>query len=453
MRQLAWLLSAMALTIILIPACTDPTEIGADLLDGDKAEIGFTDTLTLKATTVQSDSVLTYFPINTFTDALRTYPVGELADPIFGTSRAELFAQLTLTQFNPDFENVSIDSIVLALPMDSTNAYGNLSETYGLAVHRLTEEVNPLQNYFSNTTFQSDDMPLGTYAFTPSYDSLTIIDYSGNNPDTIQVPPQIRIPITAQIGNELIGLDSSFYRSDSAFLSYFKGLHIKPTTTNNGMLSLNLTSSQNAGLYVYYKRGTEQVNDQYVYQFNPFYARVINLENDATGSFVERYIGNEALGDSLVFVQGMTGVNTRLEIPYVDDFKDLVVNKAELEIRVAKVPGDDLDVYTLAPQLMLLYPEEDGDLQPIEDIQILRLQGESVLRQAYGGIPTGDNETEPAVYRMNLTAHFQSIIDGRNTNVLYISVFNRAQRATRVPLYGAKHPEYAIKLKIAFTRL
>ncbi len=455
MRPFAWLfLCALALMIILTPGCTDPTEIGGDLLSGDQAEVGFSDTLTLQATTILSDSVLTYFPANDFSDLFSSYPIGELADPILGTSKAELYAQLTLTSFSPNFENFIVDSVVLVLPLDTTNAYGNLKEPFGLAVHRLTEDINPLQNYFSNRTFQSEMMPLATHSFTPTFDSVTIVNYTDFAADTLRVPPQLRIPLSTRLGGELLGLDTAFYRSDSAFLSHFKGIHIKPTTVNAGMLSLNLVSSERAGLFIYYNNGSGETTAQYQYAFNPFYARVINLEYDATEAPAERYIENKALGDSLVFVQGMTGLNTKLEIPFINDFKNVVINKAELEVRVAKLPGDDFNIYTPVSQIMLLHPDEDGNLRVIDDIQILRAQGEATLRAVYGGVPIGDaNQDDPIVYRMNLTSHFQGIIDGRNSNTLHMSVFNRAQRAARVPLYGTKHPEYAIKLKIAFTRL
>lgn len=452
MKQFAWLLSVIVLGTILIPACTDPTEIGADLLDGDKAEVGFTDTLTLTATTIEGDSILTYFPVNNAAQAFRQYLVGEMIDPIFGKSKAEVYAQLTLSELDPNFDLLSIDSVVLVLPLDSTNFYGNKNETYSLAVHRITEDMNPLQNYFSNSTFQTESTPIGTHSFTPNFDSVTVFQYGITTTDTLSLPAQVRVPLPITFGEELLGLDTTIFQTDSAFLDYFKGIHIKANSVTNGMMSFNLTS-EFAGIFIYYQTSLNTTSRQYQLRFSPFYARVPNLENDPTGSFIERYIDNTNLSDSLVFVQGMTGVQTKLEIPFIDDLKNVVINKAELEVSVATLPGDNLGIFTPVPQILLLRPDEDGNLIPIDDILILQNQQESIFRNAYGGIPIEGTNGKPTVYRMNISSHFQGITDGRNPNILYMSVLNQVQRAARTPLYGVKHPEYAIKLKIAFTRL
>lgn len=451
MKQFAWLLIGTALMLLLIPACTDPTEIGADLLDGDAAEVGFSDTLSLKMKTVEGDSVLTYFPVQRAADALQSYLVGDMNDPIFGNAKAEIFAHLSLTQFEPDFDLQGIDSVVLVLPLDTNNVYGNRLEEYELSVHRVTEDMNPFQNYFSTASFASEDTPLGTLRFLPNFENMTIVDYAQAFADTIEVAPQLRIPMPIRLGSELLGLDTIFYQSDSAFLDHFKGIHIKSSIENAGLMSLDLISSD-AGLYVYYKTGAQLFNVQYRFQFNPFYARVVHMETDASGAFIEPYIEDENRSDSLVFVQGMDGVNVRLEIPFIENFEDIVVNKAELEVRVAEdLPGDNIRVFTPASQLMLLHPLEDGELVPIDDILLLQNQGQETLNEAYGGVPLDDED--PVLYRMNMTSHFQGIIDGRNKNELYLSVFDEARRGGRVPLFGKKHPLYSIKLKIAFTRL
>jgi len=451
MKQFAWLLIVTAISLLLIPACTDPTEIGADLLDGDAAEVGFSDTLSLNVKTIEGDSVLTYFPVQRAADALRSYLVGNMNDPIFGKSEAEIFAHLSLTQFEPNFDLQGIDSVVLVLPLDTNNVYGNRLEEYELSAHRVTEDMNPFQNYFSTASFESEDTPMGTLRFLPNFENMTIVDYSAGFADTVEVAPQLRIPLPNSLGNELLGLDTIFYQSDSAFLDHFKGVHIKSSIENAGLMSLNLLAGE-AGLYVYYKRGPQLFNAQYRFQFNPFYARVVHMKTDQTGAFAEPYIENETLSDSLVFVQGMDGLNVRLEIPFIENFEDIVINKAELEVHVAEdLPGDNIRVFTPATQLMLLHPLEDGELVPIDDILLLQSQGQDILEDAYGGVPLEDEN--PTLYRMNMTSHFQGIIDGRNSNELYLSVFDEARRGGRVPLFGKKHPLYSIKLKIAFTRL
>lgn len=452
MKQLALFIIAIAIGLILIPACTDPTEIGADLLDGDKAEVGFTDTLTVIATTEKTDSILTYFPVFTAAEAFQSYPVGDMNDPVLGKSKAQIYAQLSLSQLLPDLEAAAkIDSIVLVLPYDTANVYGFLNQEYGLSIHRLTEDMDEDLSYYSNDSFQSDPTPMGSIQFRPNLDSITIYDYPNTGRDTLKVPPQVRIPLPISFAQELVRLDTAFYRSDSAFISYFKGIHIKPTKVTQGMLNFKLLDSR-AGIYMYYERA-DTLKRQYRFEFNPFRARSVQIEQDYNGVLAERYINSTQLGDSLVFVQGLSGLTTKLEIPHIKNLKNLVINKAELEVRVANLPGDNLGVFKPVPQLLLLSADDDGDLITIDDITILLPQGATILRQAYGGVPTNGKPGEPQLYNMNISTHVQGMIDGLRENVLYLTVFNRNQNPSRVPLYGAKHPQYSIKLKIAFSRL
>lgn len=452
MKQFALFISAIAIGLIFIPACTDPTEIGADLLEGDRAEVGFTDTLAVIAMTEKTDSILTYFPVFSASEAFQSYPVGDMDDPIFGKSKAQIYAQVSLSQLLPDLEAAAkIDSIVLVLPYDSSSVYGFLNQDYGLSVHRLTEDMDEDISYYSNDSFQSDPTPLGSVQFRPKLDSVTIYDYPTTGRDTLKVPPQLRIPLPISFAQELVRLDTAFYRSDSAFISYFKGIHIKPTIVTNGMLSFRLLDSR-AGIFLYYERA-DTLKRQFKFEFNPFRARSVQIEHDYKGELVERYVNSTQLGDSLVFVQGLSGLTTKLEIPHIKNLKNLVINKAELEVRVADLPGDNLGVFKPVPQLLLLAPDNDGDLVTIDDIAILLPQGLTILRQAYGGVPAAGKPGEPMVYKMNISTHVQGMIDGLRENVLYLTVFNRNQNASRVPLYGAKHPQYSIKLKVAFSRL
>lgn len=455
MKQSAWYISAFALITMISSACTDPTEIGADLLDGDKAEVGFSDTLSVIAFTLPPDTTLTYFPAFNQNEAFRSYPFGEIDDPVFGKSRALLYAQVALTEAAPSFELARLDSVVLVLPLDTLGAYGSRLEPYGLSVHRLTEVIDPNRNYFSNQRFAYDPSPLGSIERVPSFDSVTVIDHGllTNRARPLRLPAQLRIPLSAQFGEELLRLDPANYSRDSAFVAYFRGLHLRPTTVNQGLLSFDLLSP-NAGIFLYYTNSTDTLPLQYQFFFNPFRARVTQFEHDPGSGVVGRYIDNPALGDSLIFVQAMAGPVARIEIPHVQDFKGLIVNKAELEVYIADVPGDDLSLFRPVREMMLLTKDRDGRLVFVDDINLLIRQDQTraILRRFYGGVPVAGKPGEPMLYRMNFTTHFQGMVEGRKPNELFLSVFDRAQRTTRVPLYGAKHPEYAIRLKVAFTR-
>ncbi len=455
MKQFVCHFVVMGLVLaLLLPACVEPTGLGADLLRDDQPDVGFTDTLSLEVKTIKLDSVLTYFPVGNAAQAQRSYLFGEMIDPIFGKSKAQLFAHVIPSSSFASTRNLNtaqLDSIVLVLPYDTISAayYGNIQEEFGLAVHRMTQDMNPEQNYYSNATFQSEAMPLGTARFLPNKDSVQIIRY-GSSVDTVRVPAQLRVPLTEAFGRELLQLDTNIYLRDSVFVSYFKGLHIKPTTVNQGMLSFNLVSA-NAGVFLYYT--LDGIPAQIQLQFNPFWARVINFQHNYDGAPVQRYINNNLLGDSLVFVQGMSGLNTEITIPFIQNLKGVVINKAELEVRIAELPNDDPTLFKPLEPIMVLTFDRNGEITVVDDIVLLQARGQNTLDAVYGGRPQAGKNGAPTFYTINLSAHLQSMVNGQRSNVLRLSVFNRSERASRVALYGAKHPQYNIKMKIAYTRL
>lgn len=453
MRFIAWFFSSIfAGALFFTSACTDPTSVGADLLEGDEAEVGFTDTLSVQATTLKADTVLTYFPVQNAAQAYTSYLVGNMQDPIFGTSTAQIYAQLAPRNSTPDFDaSARLDSIVLVLPYDTLGTYGDLTETYGISVHRLSQYINPEQKYYSDVSFPSEAMALGSKEFVPKLDSVTIYDYTNNTRDTLKVPAQLRIPLNRALGEELLKLDSVTYASDSLFVSFLKGLLIKPTTTNRGMLSFNLMNTR-AGIYVYYKEKDTIPAQQQIY-FDPFWARATNFEHNYSGTLVQTYLENPQLNDSLVFVQGMAGVITELEIPYAEQLQGVVVNKAELEIRIATPPGNNGDIFEPIPLLLLLTPDETGEFESIDDISLIVTRlGANRLTEYYGGNPVAGNAGDPMVYRFNLSTHFQKVISKSRTNVLRLVAFSQLQQPARVALYGTNHPQYGIKLKVAFTK-
>ncbi len=459
MKQLAWALYIFAIAIIGTLACTDPTTLGADLLEGDEAEVGFTDTLSVKATTVLNDSVLVYTYASSILP-LTGYLIGDMIDPIFGKSKSQIYTQMARAFAIPDRSNTKLDSIVLVLPYNKAGNYGDLTQNYGISVHRITEYIKEQQNFYSNASFSSSMASLGAANFVPNLDSVTIFDYTRSKQDTFKLGAQLRIPLDRALGEELLKLDSATLARDTTFYGYFNGLHLKPTTTNQGILSFNLTDGV-AGVFVYYTKN-DTIKTQLKFNFRPSIsaaARVVKFEQDRKNTVVERYAKNPNLGDSLLFVQGMAGVTTQLEIPYLENLQGAVINKAELEVRIATLPGDDLSIFKPAPQLFLYTKDDNGNVVAIDDVLIFQAIDDrnrdngKTLNAFYGGIPIDGNPGEPQLYRMNISTHFQNIISKKRNNILYLNIPSRQQQPQRVVLYGAKHPLYSIKLKVAYTKL
>ncbi|MCB0561122.1 MAG: DUF4270 family protein [Lewinellaceae bacterium] len=433
-----------------VVSCSDPTLVGGSLLEDDKANVGFSDTLSITATSITNDSIRTYTPFNS--SQLATYLLGNLNDPLFGRSSSTIYAQVYPENNNPRFrDSTRIDSIVLVLPYDIDNFYAKAAgETFDIEVFQLAEALVEDNEYYSNQAAAVDPMRIGNAQAMVRTDSIEFIDYEGTDTALVKFP-HYRIPLDGAVADLLVGLDSAIYASDSLFLDAFKGIQLKSANEDEGMLSFDLLSPD-AGIYLYYRDSTGGKPKRFLYDFDiqPT-VRFTNYQNSYDGAPVAQFLNKPALGDSLIFVQGMSGLEAKLEIPNVTSLQGLIVNKAELEVYVANIEGDESDFSPIS-QLILTAPNSEGTLVAIEDIEIILSQRRS-LEDLFGGTPLLDSNGGPTLYKMNLSAHFQEVIDGSRANVLYITPYRKAETASRSILYGAKHPQYGIKLKLAFTKL
>ncbi len=451
--RLLWPAIAAFLISTAYFACTDPTSIGADLLDEDRLGLDYVDTITLDATVIRMDSVLTYSGSD-FAQQLTSHPFGDYTDPLFGRVEAALYAQPTmkLTRFGisialnrPNFKEVLLDSIVLVMTLDSANFYGAPTQTFGMEVYRVIEDIDPSKEYYSNAAFATEALPLGSVQFAPRLDSLRVIDYGSGAADTISFP-HLRIPLNPALGQELIGLDTLNYENDSTFLRVLKGLYFKPTQSTNGLVSFSWRNNR-AGLYVYYSNSQGQPR-QYQFEINEQGARISTFRHQYAGAPVAPFINNPGLNDSLLFVQGLSGLDVRIELPHVNALQGAIVNYAELEVPLGYFAGDDTLKYPLARELVLAARNSSGLLEPISDVRFSGNQ-RTVL---FGGILSRGANGRPDAYRMNVSSQLADMIYGRAPNVMYLRLFSKAQRSARLTLNGPAHPIHRMRLKVAFTK-
>ncbi len=450
---------SIALMLLLMPACIDPTEIGSELLDEDLIEVGFTDTLTVRTTTIKGDSVRTYQYLN-FQDG---YLFGNYNDPFFGRSTASFFGQVGmrrtasgLTVLRPDFEDMVLDSTVLVMALDSNYFYGNVygGDPFVVKVSQLLDYRNPVAELFSNQEFITDPDGIGSPGETileirPSIDSLTVFDYSGTGIDTITFP-HFRLTLPNSLGQRIMDADSTVFDSDSSFVAFFPGFGIEPVSENNGLISLDMIVSGSdavAGLYLYYSPVSgEEGPDQYRFPFNAYRMRASTLQNDHFAAPVEPFI-DKTDADTLAFMQGMEGLYTKIELPYVTQSQGLIVNKAELVLTLAELPGIDYDANAPVGRIIISKLNEDGDLEVIADVSQA-----SDLDAEFGGAIVEGADGEPDRYVLNISNYMQDMIDGLEPSTLYLTTYRRAFTYGQTAVYGGSHEQYPAKINLYFTK-
>ncbi|RMG77885.1 MAG: DUF4270 domain-containing protein [Bacteroidetes bacterium] len=460
MKNSFFALGVLLAALCLLNACNDPTSIGSDLLSGDELDLAYTDTLTIRSKTVRdADSVLTYSTAD-FDPAsfrLTAHLVGRFEDPIFGISESSVYAQVRLLNgIVPNFaqgeflDEVHLDSIVLVLPWDTLGIYGDtLTEMYDLEVYELDESLSSDENYFSDQTFAvKPNVIAGVTGLrprprTPVTALQPTIDIGAQE---LIRERQLRLHLDPLYASAFFGADTLNFQNDTSFLKFFKGLYIKSASTNRGMLSFNLNSTS-AGMYVYYKVDTLKQIYQFPFSFNPQSVRTAHFSHDYQGTIVEQALNSTSETDSIIFVQGMAGVTATLEFPFADSFNDILVNKAELELPIIHLDGD-LNFDPIS-QLALEEVLADGTTRPISDLTIAASLGSGTsFVAAFGGVVVDEER-----YVINMSNHFQKMVDGEATKTVRILVLNQAAKASRSILGGAGHPEFPVKLKLAYTHL
>ena len=470
MKQFKIVACLLLVGLAVITSCNDSSLIGSDIISDDQVNVEVRQ-LSVKATTVLADSLQTYRT----TSQLDDYICGFMEDPIFGKYESVFNTQLRLSRFltlqdSLDIKNIgtssTLDSAFLVLEL-ADEFYGQINDDQEVEVYLLDNAMDNNTTYYSSRSFLGTEL-LGSKLFTPS-DPDSAVFFINNQgtpePDTIK-PPQMQISLDIEhpiFRDLLFGGESAlqYYQDDAALLGVFNGLQIRVpnestgSTPNDGLmifdpLPASPTLPSVTGLYVYY---TSFTGDSRLYTFtiNDDAAKMVNFIPDHSGSPVEPFIGENEynLGDSLIFVQGMSGLNAKLEIQDFSSLQNVIINKAEIEFTIASDLPEESTLFSSDPiqQLLIATKNTDGELERITDIEAAIAGGQIGI---FGGQPVEDSTVTK--YKMNITAYLQELVNGEHDNAeIYLYPALRTERPQRVVLFGPGHSEHPVKIYVTYT--
>jgi hypothetical protein len=426
------LIIVLMMMAVLAPACKEPELVGIEVLpDGEGYPAAWVDTFTLVLATELADSVIT--------SNRTSYLLGEINDPIFGISRAELYTQFRLPSSSVTFSNApQIDSVVLNMMF--TDFYGNVSKYTGVqtvGVYRLESSIYDTTNYYSNGAAPDRSaQPLAVKTFRPN-----LVSNVPAGADTL--PPSLRIRLDDAFGQEILNSTSTTLSSNDEFVKIFKGLAIIPE--NNGLqpdqgaiFNFNMTSS-NTRVELHYKQN--DTARTFILPIDVLSATHTRFEVTHTPA-ITSVLGDSEAAKQNTYVQAMGGLRTKVTIPYLHHLRALghiAVNKAELVI-----PIDDSDISRyFAPNFLIA----------------IGIDSSSSLFAPIDYSEPGDHAGGAFIYDrreyvINVSRHLQFALDNPSilpNGALYLQVADAFRNARRAVILGNEHPIKPLKLRMTYT--
>ena len=442
------LIVSVAVIILLCTiGCGDASPIGSDVLEGDRLDIQYMDTLPLTGRIVSSDPLPT-FRIQTDTTtaiSLRNRIVGRLNDPFLGVTTTQVYMQFSLSTVEPDFENATLDSVVLVLGYDSLGFYGESNIFQRVDVLELAEDFPMVSSFNSDETISTGNS-LGFRLMIPSFRDSVAITNHNDDMDVAKVQPQLRIRLDDALGNALI-TDSTLIQSNDNFRAFFKGIALSAVPqSGRGTFAIDQSSTIN-GIYIYY---TTQDTVRRTYRLFTNSRVAASIQHEYASASVQNLI--DAPNSELLAVQGMAGVNSVVTLENLDPIIDQVINYAELVGIIAFDPNLETDIFE-PRNVIALEENSEGENVAISDVSLGQSRGD--LLRFFGGTPqdTVINGVDRQFMRFNITSHIKDIQNNPNVSKdIILSSLAKVENPGRTILYGPQHPLYPMKLNVTFTK-
>lgn len=372
-------IAVMAMAMLLASCNEKESMLGAELQDPATLYNGICDTAYGVASTFFDDSLLT--------SGQSSALIGSFYDPLFGSSEAIFFSQITTTNSSSvEFDQYcSIDSVVLSLSISKLFSESSQSKAYKdlhFEVYQLAEPPQKDSAYYA-------------------WDNIAV---TGNClfDDVVSLAESDSMVVRMNL-NPLFGqyLENHYYASEEEFVNAVKGVRIR--LVNDGtplMATVNLAAS-GTGMTVYYR---------YHDTISRTFAFVVGGSAPHFSRFVNNYTGdlsvfNNGAADSLegsryLYLTPMGGTTIKADFSqFVANFHSqhptAIIHHAELLLPVADIsPSAKPDL------IAALKYTEGGAVINIPDMYDV---------YTYSGFD-GHYDSEKGYYRLRITQHLQKLI-------------------------------------------
>jgi hypothetical protein len=434
----------LAIGVFSAIGCSKSSELGLSLVEQEQSDIiSFVDS-SLIFTTIVAEP--------TETQGRSHMVCGSYSTPEWGTSESSIYMNFRVPTTGVSFPNTRFDSLVLTLSYETYGHYGDLRKNKPtLAIQswdvlRVAEDILENEPYTSNRTFITSDVLKGGFQFTPN-DTLSW-SFGG-----VDYTPHVRVRLDDAAGLALgesflhpQGADSIMYESNADFKSWFKGLHIRPTSGfvgNNSIVRMQ-SKAPMTKLTLYYTDTVGGGNTPQTFEF------LTNEDAEVVSTFshIQPFdLTDNTVTDTISYVQGLDGLHTKIEFPNVGSLGNVIINKAELIIMVADTGTEE---HPEIIQLTAKIKDNSGALVFVDDIitSLLRLQSYLL----FGGVFEEVNNTKTYLYRLRISEQMQAIVNGETSEKAIYLTTPSALDAERVKLFNHRGIHKA-KLHLIYTKI
>lgn len=388
---------------LFLASCDTPKEIGDDLFS---VEVGlnYSDTITIKSSTVLIDSIYTGSPSSLL--------LGNFNHPVLGMAESAFFTQVSNIDTLFAKSTSVYDSLTLRLAY--ANYQGDTTKTQIMSVYRLLDSLNRGTDYFANSTVRNDATLLGRHTFAPRP-----IRTKAMNGDSIRFDT-LRFRMSDTFGRELLSkyADAKVAAGGKGFRDYFPGMLFKSTASAAGaMIGFNPGYSRMTLHFHNPGDTTKYYMDYYFSLSNSLYpellARFNQIKSTKSGALAAlQNPGNRVSSiatSGLTYIQAGTGVATKVEFPYLLNLKgnrNVAVNKAELVLTAA----DNIDLQQTIGQLSIV--ETNATNRTLRNSYGLKY----LLSEGGSTVLTSIIDPGAKTYTFNVTTAIQSILVGKQAN-------------------------------------
>lgn len=379
----------LILTGIFISCEKDPDELGLNIIPDENSFFAQTDTVTgIIATTMIRDSIIFFYPDTSIsTKYLYNVIIGDYSDVNYGNTKGSLLFNFYADSLNHDFgSSTVVDSLILYIQLSSV--FGEKNASMSLRVSELNQSLSYRKIYYS--TINENE-----------YKGALLIDTAVQFKDTALLRISIKNKdFISKLLNAPKTTDTSLLSYNLHLQEYLKGLYLEAVkTTDKGALAYIHPWSYNTDaskLVLYYKNAKN--TNKVTYGLLKGSVRVSSFKHNYTGTPIASALQYSELGQKITYVQGMSGVSTRLRIPNFTKWADLApaaINKAELTI-----PAIDTTIESSAnfpKRLAIMALDSEGKRSYIE-----YFYGQTFLDGVYNA--------NKNIYTFNLTLHLQSLV-------------------------------------------